>query len=359
MRPLHAALLTSLFLLPFTAVLRADPDPAAVVLTEEQRDAFREKVTYKPAAFEMDVGPAIHAGEDLLVETVAFPSPVKSVDHAHNDTVRGKLFRKERPEKAAVIVLGGWRHDPMTPALGAQLAGGGVQVLYLQLPFQEQRTPAGRRPGEVTFSADLDQNEATFVQLAQDVGRARDWLVRERGIDAKRVGLLGTSLGGFAVASLYGLSHDYACAGVMLAGSNIDAVVFNGSFLTAQLATELEEKGIDRDDFRKRMALVDPGTWVDAKRRDGLFLLAAEKDSVVPLDTVKALAKLYGGAHLEIMPGVDHIAPDALRKSFPLVEAHLLKRLGVAAEATADDKEKSPAPAGGGGSKPAPADATK
>ena len=47
----------------------------------------------------------------------------------------------------AVIALGGWRFDPLTPELARDLAKSGIQVLYIDIPYQGQRVPRGKKPG--------------------------------------------------------------------------------------------------------------------------------------------------------------------------------------------------------------------
>ena len=319
----------------------AHAEPAPKLPTAEQMSAFRTKVRYTPQTFEMKVGPQVKVGGRLLVCTLTFPSPYKSVAPDPNDTVRGKLLHLAEPEKAAVIVIGGWRRDPLTPRLAMLLAETGVQVVYLQIPFQERRTPKGQWPGALTFSADLKQNIATFEQISLDIGRAREWLIRVRKIDPKRVGIMGTSLGGFAAATLYGMSDDFHCAGIMLAGANVADVVFNGNRLTQRIRAELLKQGLDKETVSKRLALLEPITWADKKRKDGLFLLAAENDTVVPLASVNALAKAYGGATVSVIPDVAHIAPQAVQEHFPKVAAHFAKIL-------APDRKKTATP----GSKP-------
>ena len=53
-----------------------------------------------------------------------------------------------------------------------------------------------------------------------------------------------------------------------------------------------------------------------------LLLMAAESDTVVPLSTVRELAKLYGGAKIEILAGQPHITPNEVQKRFPKVIEH-------------------------------------
>lgn len=308
------------------------------------RRAFLAKCRYEASEAKFEVDAPRKMGERLVLETLRFPSPVRSADPERNDVVRAKLFRTETPEPAAVIFLGGWRRDPLTPTLAARFAETGAQALWIELPFQGDRTPKGRFTGDVTLSADLDQNEATFVQIAQDVARAADWLVRERKVDPKRIGLLGTSLGGFAVASLYGMDDRWAGAAVQLAGADVASVLFNGNWLTRNLRDALVAKGLDEEAVRTRMAPLDPGTWARPERKAGLVLLAAEEDEIVPLASVRTLAEAWGGARTLTIPGASHISGNEIAARFPELRDHLTERLGL---------KKSAEPAAGAPAEPA------
>jgi dienelactone hydrolase len=313
--------------------------PAAPIAPEALRQAFLEKCRYVPAAAKFEVGEPRSMGEKIVVESLRFPSPFRSVDPARNDVVKARLFRTKEPLPAAVVFLGGWRRDPLTPTLAARFAETGVQALLLELPFQGERTPEGRTTGELTFSADLDQDEATFVQASQDAARAVDWLVRERKVDRARVGLLGTSLGGYVAACLYGMDDRYDCAAIQLAGGDVASVIFaDTNFLTRRIRESLLAKGLDEKAVRERMHALDPASWARPARKDGLILLAAEDDPVVPIATVRRLAEAYGGAKLVSIPEADHFSGNEIAAEFPKVRDHLLRCL-----------DALPAPAGAAG----------
>lgn len=335
--PALLALLAAAFLaLP---TLRAeDTPPSAPAKTEADaknadaaaRKRMRALVAYEPTPFEVEANPPV--GGDLLVQPIRYPSPYESTHPDPNDTVHGRYFSVPEPSKAGLIVLGGWRRDPITPALGFELAKSGLQVLYLSIPFQERRTPEGRWPGELTLSADLDQTEATFVQLARDVDRGVRWLIEEKGVDADRIGILGTSLGGYATATLFGMTDRFRCATVQLAGADIAGVLFNGNFLTRKIAAQLEQDGVTEDEARARLRGLSPDLWADPARKDDLLLIAAERDTIVPLATVERLAELYGGAELVVLDDQPHIAPVALQGNLPKVRDFLVGKLLTDAE---------------------------
>jgi dienelactone hydrolase len=347
LRPLSHALplllLASAFATAFaTAAFGGDgtsPAPAAgpvapAAATDSARSLLA-RCTYAPCDFEMKVQASTAVGgAGLLVEKLEFASPVRSADPERNDVVKARLFRTATSEPAVVVFLSGWRMDLATPSLAARFAAEtNLQALCVDLPFQGERTPRGRAPGELTLSGDLDRNEEVFAQASQDVARALDWLVRERKVDPQRIGLLGTSLGGYVAADLYGMSDRFRCCVVQIAGGDVASVIFNGNRLTAGIRDALLSKGLDEERVRARMRPLDPSSWARAERKDGLLLIAAERDEIVPLPSVKALAEAYGGARLVVMPGARHVDPANLVSHFPQAIQHLRERLVARAPA--------------------------
>ncbi|MEE8103928.1 MAG: prolyl oligopeptidase family serine peptidase [Planctomycetota bacterium] len=304
------------------------PAPAAPAKSAaDQRAEFKKKLVYQGGEFEAKVQDGVKGGDGITEWKLTYPSPVKT-EFARNNTVHAALFAKDDAGSAAVIVLGGWMYDPATPQMARVLAQSGLKVLYVQIPFQEARTPVGEASGRRTLSADMDQNIASFVQIAQDVGRGMEWLVKERDVDAKRVGIMGTSLGGFAAASLFGVDDRFAGAVILLAGAEIGDVLLSKNWLLKSLATKLESMGYDRDKANKRMRWVSPRTWARKERKDAIYLVAAGADEIVPLETAQELAKLYGGARIDVIPGAKHVAAAMNLQSYiPKIQLHFEKVL--------------------------------
>ncbi len=301
-------------------------------------EELQKRARYERAEFTMDAHPPVSVGDGVFAETLRFPSPVDTGDPERNDVVHARLFRTEEPSAAAVVALGGWKFDPLTPKLAQELARTGIQVLWIEIPYQGYRTPKGGHSGELTLSADIARDEAAFVQLAQDVGRGVDWLVRERGVDPKRLGLFGTSLGGFAAATLYGMDARWRAVVPQLAGADIASVLLSDNWLTREIGEELRARGYDDASVRAALRAMSPGTWADPQRKDGVLLIAAGEDEIVPLDTTRDLQRRYGGADLVVIPDAPHVDMEGLKSVFPKVRAHFEKLLLPAQAASGEER---------------------
>jgi dienelactone hydrolase len=322
------ALAATVTLFAVTATATAQSADVKKPTPAERRAQFLESLHEGNGEFEAKVVKTETIVEGVLREKVTFPSAYESIHPEPNDTVVSYLYRTEKPEKACIIALSGWRGEPLTALMAQAIAKQtGIQVLTIQLPFQEERTPRGKYSGQVTLSADLAQNEAGFRQLVADVHRGAHWLVTERGIPKDRLGLIGTSLGGFATGCLYGMTDRFKAAVVQLGGADVAKVVFGRNMLLAQIRSELAAKGVTEDQAREEMWLLAPSTWAKKGKKDGLLILAAEKDSIVTLDNAKALAEAYGDAEMIVMKGATHFALQGIRDAAPKVMEHFRKHL--------------------------------
>ena len=333
---MYRILLVLVLLIPATFA-EESPAPPAEDLAKV-REAFLARLDIESKPFEAKLGEARESDDGVVTILVEFPSPFTSIDPEKNDTVRGALFHRADPEPAAVIAMSGWGGEPLTPMLAKRLAAETkLQVLHIQMPFQEGRTPKGRRSGELTLSADLEQSLASFVQAVLDIRRAADWLVSERKVDPKRIGVMGTSLGGFMSSAVYGMDDRFACCAAQLAGADVVDVIFNGNFLTTRIARKFEADGVSREAVEKALRPACPATWARAERKEGFLLVAAEKDKIVTLANAKELARLYGDARLELLKDAGHIAFMELQEVFPKVKEHLVRHLSPEKESEEGD----------------------
>jgi dienelactone hydrolase len=133
---------------------------------------------------------------------------------------------------AAVILLHGGsapgKDVPYTAAVAQLLARAGFDVLSIDMPyFGERRTDLFTTFTEQEKHDRLYNQAAAYLawvmQIVKDVGRSLDWLVAERAVDPRRIGIVGISRG--AVEAIIAGGADARLAAVVLIyGGHFDAL---------------------------------------------------------------------------------------------------------------------------------------
>src|SRR5436190_6347921 len=130
---------------------------------------------------------------------VRFPSPVKT-KYPENNTVHAEYYR---PKKAgpypAVIVLditGG--SQMLSRTIARHLAQNGVAGMFTQMAYYGPRRPPNSKVR--LLSLDVDQTIEAVRQTVLDLRRATAFLESRPEVDAKQLGIMGTSLGSFVAA---------------------------------------------------------------------------------------------------------------------------------------------------------------
>lgn len=116
-------------------------------------------------------------------------------------TLKGTLTLPARPGKAPVVILAhefqsdrtGWK--PLAEALNAR----GIATLALDLRGHGQSTMKAGQPVKVTDDFKASSAAVGFDRIPGDLVQAAAWVRREKGIDGRRVGLAGSSVGAYAV----------------------------------------------------------------------------------------------------------------------------------------------------------------
>lgn len=258
---------------------------------------------YTPAKFESKQ--EVRAERDGWAQVkVTFPSPVETKT-AENNTVHAHLFRPKKAGGAGVVILPIWkgRGLDLEFMVAGRLAKEGIAALVMELPYQFDRAPEGHRSGDMTVSSDLDRTREAFVQGVKDVKRCAQWLVEAEKCDAKRLGIMGTSLGGHFAALIWATDREFRAGATVLAGGNIHELFWNGSNETKDIKAELEARGMTLEELGKLMKSFDPITYAAADRKAGLLMIAAKDDTVVPIGNVRALRDAFDRPRLVVYPG--------------------------------------------------------
>ncbi|MEK7467519.1 MAG: prolyl oligopeptidase family serine peptidase [Planctomycetota bacterium] len=259
---------------------------------------------------------------------VTFPSPVET-KVSENNTVHAHLFRPAKPTGAGVVVLPIWkgRGLDLEFMIAQRLAKTGLSVLVMELPYQFDRAPEGHRSGDMTVSSDLERTGEAMVQGVKDVKRCAQWLTEHEQCDAKRLGIMGTSLGGHVAALVWATDRKFKAGATVLAGGNVHELFWNGSNETKEIKAELEARGVTLKDLEPLMKPFDAITYASSERKAGLLMIAAKDDPVVPIANVRALRDAFGQPRLVTYPGTHYTVALRIADILDDLSAHFATEL--------------------------------
>ncbi len=317
---MHTARIFILLVLSFSAAtIRADEQPAPVALAEiigktfdsadtinigveESKDAqdCLNGLLWKPSRFATKcTAPSdLHCGDAL----VRFPSSIDSGDQ-NNDLVAMEWYiardDQQRPRHAKAVVVVHESGSGMT--VGRMFARGfhqrGFHAFLIHLPHYGQRRTDGKKPDDAMFFTAMRQAIA-------DVRRAHDAVAALPMVDAERIALQGTSLGGFVSATSAALDKAYQPVFIALAGGDLLGVIQNGKKDAAKVRDRLQQAGISGDKLRSLVYQIEPTRLAHRLNPERTWLYSGTFDSVVPMKNAAALAsaaKLDTTHHIKLL----------------------------------------------------------
>ena len=250
------------------------------------------------------------------VYRLRFPSPVVT-PHSENNTVHCEYFvPKGKTNVPAVIVL-----DILD---GAQVVSRGeamwlaqndVAALVVQMAYYGPRRPAKERVR--LLSPDIDHSVKAITQTVLDCRRAAAWLAGRPEVDAKKLGIVGTSLGSFVGGVVAAAEPRLNTVCLLLGGGDlVDAFYNHPKAALFRSANEL--LGGSKDKLKKLIDPVDPITYAKWLKPKRLLLIAASRDDVVPPAAMKRLWEATGQPKL-IWLDATHVGAAAY--VFPTMQA--------------------------------------
>lgn len=222
---------------------------------------------------------------------IRFPSPIDTGDPL-NDNAALIWYRPTdddgtQPRPAIVVVHESGSAMPIGKLFATSLAARGVHTFLIHLPHYGLRRKGGERPSGEKFLLTMRQSVA-------DVRRARDVVAALPEVDARRIGLQGTSLGGFVSATVAGLDHAYDAVYIMLAGGDLVGLLQNGQKEAAELRRRLATAGFEGPRLEELLHAIEPTRLATRMAADRVWLYSAEQDTVVPLANALALKSAAG-----------------------------------------------------------------
>jgi dienelactone hydrolase len=256
-----------------------------------------EGLAWKPTKFKVELEATADEGADFLVR---FPS-ARPIGDTTNDRVSMEWFAARddknaiRNAPAVVVVHESGRRMTVGRLIARGIRAQGVHAFLLHLPGYGAR--------RVPNIATVDRIIPLMHQGIADVRRARDAVAALPVVDRSRIGLQGTSLGGFVTATVAGIDHGYDRVFIVLAGGDLPEVLFNGSKELAKARSKLAADGITEKQVRDVARQVEPLRLAHRINPETTWLYNGKFDSVVPPRCSVALAKashLPAGHHIEI-----------------------------------------------------------
>jgi len=156
-----------------------------------------ERYRLEARAFDFEVEPKTTLTSiDVDVFRVRFPSPVETTCR-ENNTVHAEYYRpRGKGPFPGVIVLDITAGDQaISRAIATHLASKNVAALFVQMAYYGPRRPPGSDLR--LLSPDYRHTLAAIRQTVLDLRCATAWLAERPEIDAKQLGIVGTSLGSF------------------------------------------------------------------------------------------------------------------------------------------------------------------
>jgi dienelactone hydrolase len=235
-----------------------------------------EGLRWKPASFNVELQPSQPGCGDFLVR---FPS-ARPVGNTKNDLVAMEWFpardaeNKICPARAMVVVHESASRMTIGRIIARGLSGQALHAFLIHLPtYGERRDPEFAKTKRALTS---------LPQAIADVRRARDAVAALPMIDRSRIGVQGTSLGGFVTATVAGLDHGYDRAFIMLAGGNLQDVILNGTRDAIKVHAKLTAAGLSDIEIKDLTRQIEPLRVASRIRAEETWLYSGKFDTVVP-----------------------------------------------------------------------------
>ncbi len=247
-----------------------------------------------------------------VVYEVRYPSPVLS-PHASNNTVPAELYvpvgaTQDRLLPAVVCLHIIHDNFDLERLLCSRLAQCGVAAFFFKQPYYGER---GGTVGKQLLATDAAVFIGGLEQGLEDARRAVDIVQSLPEVNPEHVGITGISMGAVQSAAVCGREPRIGKAFLTLGGCDIRQVIETAHETRRMRSFILGLPEAERDRVWACVERLDPIHAAGALRRlaerDGLRMVCAENDQVIPPSCGKRLAEAAGFAErVTWLAGMDH-----------------------------------------------------
>jgi pimeloyl-ACP methyl ester carboxylesterase len=219
-----------------------------------------------------------------------------------NNTAHARLWTKPQhraePPRPMLIIIHGWGAGEYwmieKPFEISYWLHHGFDVCAFVLPFHGARVPsdavAGRSMASPLFpSANIIRTNEAFGQAIYDL-RALAEHLQQRGSAARKLGVLGMSLGGYTAALWATVANDLDFAAAMIPAVSMSDLMWRHGAGTA-LRKRARNNGVDQELLDAAFAVHSPLTRPVRVPMQGRFVIAGRGDRITPPDQAEQLAQ--------------------------------------------------------------------
>lgn len=229
------------------------------------------------------------SGDGSYDHLITFPSPRPSGDPVNDRVVMewyaalgddGEMI--DAPGMVIVHILDGRMKVART--IAQYFSFEGIHSFVIHLPYYGLRRAPGTR-------RELSLLSPLVRQGAADVRRARDAVAVLPHVKKDKVGLQGTSLGGFVTTLAASIDAGYDPVFIMLAGADMHDMLVNGKRDAKNVREQLTAAGITGEKLQKLAREIEPGRIAHRLNPRRTWLMSASDDTVVPASNAASLGR--------------------------------------------------------------------
>jgi acetyl esterase/lipase len=224
-------------------------------------------------------------------EVVRFSFPtLRPNEYPETNLAIGRLYRSTLDPDAPVVVIShGWAHRTLKTIEHLYVrpfVRAGFSVAFVSHPFHLERTPRGSYSGELVVSADVVLTVEAFRQGVVDLIGTADWL-RSRG--ARRVGVMGYSLGGYLAGIMAAVRGDWSFVVMGGAGDTPVSPILDTP-LGKNIREDLAACGmLDRTKLTRAWKIISPGAFRPRVAKRRILMVAGRYDRIMLPRSVRRL----------------------------------------------------------------------
>jgi dienelactone hydrolase len=244
---------------------------------------------------------------------VSFTSAHQNL-HPEQNTALGQYYQPlgTKPTPLMILIHGVGDHSliPLIP-LARALAGRGIASFILQMVFHSSRQPRSVHERFPNLSPEewIEGYRSSIIEARQ----IADWASTQPQIDARKLGLLGISLGGFISAITMGVDRRFGAGVLIVAGGNSAKINQLSRYATIHRINqpdeaeyremlrryqayqdEVAQKGIQNVTPEHPHYLTDPVTFAPFLKGRPLLMLNARWDEAIPREATLDLWETSG-----------------------------------------------------------------